>query len=410
MARNLVGLDLGSSRIRAVVGALDDAGEFQVAGVGIAPSNGIRKGTIVEVEETIRALTAAVEDAERMAGEPIRDSFVIVGGSQLTASPSQGVIAVGSQGAREISTADVARVLDAAQSVSLPQNQQAIRTVPRLFAVDDQTKVKDPTGMTGIRLDADALVFSMPGAAIRNLEKCVHETGVGILNLVPGPLAAAEAVLDRRQKELGVCVLDLGAGSISLAVFEEGGLLHAATIGIGSENITNDLAIGLRSSIDTAEKVKLARGTCLADSLKNKHEKVSLTEFSSVDEHAVTALEIANIIEARAREIFSLAKKELRAIGRDGLLPAGVILTGATAKMPGILELARETLGLPAAIGIPRAKGVVEQIQHPAFATAIGAALFGARNPAGGRSSGAGFSIGGVFSGFGDWLKGLLPS
>lgn len=280
--KTLVGIDIGTAKIRTVIATMDDPKQeiLNIIGIGVAPSNGIRKGVVVDIEETIRAVTHSVEDAERMAGEPVRDGFVAIGGNQLQTTFSRGVVAVGQSG-HEISSGDVERVLEAAQSVALPPNQQVIKTVARNFIVDDQEKIKDPVGMTGIRLDADALIISGSVPFVRNIEKCVHEAGVGVLDFIPTPLAAAAAVLDRRQKELGVCVIDIGAGSTSIAVYEEGGLIHATTIGLGAENITNDVAIGLRSSIDTAEKVKIQHGHSVPAEV-NKREQINLaTDFSA---------------------------------------------------------------------------------------------------------------------------------
>ncbi|MCX6807208.1 MAG: cell division protein FtsA [Patescibacteria group bacterium] len=412
MAREkiFVGIDIGTSKIRTVVASIDASSNdnLNVIGVGVAPSTGIRKGAVVDIEDTIRAITMSVEDAERMAGEPIRDAFIAIGGHHLQTTFSRGVVAVGQTG-REISQHDIERVLEAAQSVALPHNQQAIKIVPRSFTIDDQERIKDPTGMTGIRLDVDTLIMSGSTPYIRNIEKCVHESGVGIIDFIPTPLAAAESTLDRRQKELGVCVIDIGAGATSIAIYEEGSLLHAITLGIGSENITNDIAIGLRTSIDTAEKVKIAYGHCLPNEV-NKREQIHLGQFSKVDDHQIPRHQLATIIEARMREILTMVKAELRNAGRDGLLPAGAILTGATAKMLGLVELTREVLGLPAQIGQPQnVTGVVEQIKDPSYATVIGSILYGLRHPSHSHSFGNNIKLGGLFSGFSDWVKHLLP-
>lgn len=408
--RLVAGLDIGSSKIRTVVATLEEKGATpNIIGVGVAPSTGLRKGAVIDVEETINSISSSLEDAERMAGEPINHVFTGIGGNHIESMDSKGVIAVSHAG-NEIGEDDVDRVLEAAQAVSIPSNRRILRIIPKSFTVDEQRGIKYPVGMTGIRLEVEAHIVTGLVPAVKNVEKCVHQAGVDIDDIIPSSLAAAEAVLSRRQKELGVAVVDIGCGGTSIAVFEEGTTLHTAVVPVGGEHVTNDVAIGLRTSIDTADKIKIEYGTCIPDDV-NDRETIDLSLLSKIDSQIVSKKHLAEIIQARYHEIFLLVKDILAKIHRDGMLPAGVILTGAAVKMPGAIDLARETLNLPVQIGFPQNfEGVVDKIDDPAYATAIGLVLWGSRFE--GRSYGfdlRGLSISKTLVGIKDWAKKLLP-
>lgn len=402
-------LDIGNSRIRTVVG-LQEPGALTVniIGVGIAPSTGLRKGAVIDVEETINSISASLEDAERMAGEPINHVFLGIGGNHIASINSKGVIAV-SQAENEISEDDVDRVLEAAQAVTIPSNRRMLRIIPKTFTVDEQKGIKYPVGMTGIRMEVETHIVTGFEPVIKNLEKCVLQSGVDIDDIIPTCLAAAEAVLSKRQKELGVVVVDIGCGSTSVSVYEDGAILHTAVIPIGGENVTNDLAIGLRTSIDTSDKVKIEYGTIIPEDV-NDRETIDLSLISKVDTHLVSKKQVAEIIQARYHEIFVLVKNELAKIHRDGMLPAGVILTGAASKMTGAVELARETLNLPAQIGFPQNyEGVVDKIDDPAYATAIGLLLWGSRFEGRRHVGLKGLNMKKNLSSLTKWLKNLVP-
>lgn len=377
--RTIASLDIGSSKIRTVVGTLDEESTMlNVIGVGIAPSTGMRKGAVIDVEETISSISASLEDAERMAGEPINHVFLGIGGNHIESMNSKGVIAV-AKAEDEISEEDVDRVLEAAQAVTIPTNRRILRIIPKTFTVDEQKGIKYPVGMTGIRLEVEAHIITGLVPTIKNIEKCVLQAGVDISDIIPSCLASAEAVLSKRQKELGVVVIDVGCGGTSIAVFEDGTILHTSIIPVGGENVTNDVAIGLRTSIDTAEKIKIEYGSCLPDDI-GERETIDLSLLSKIDTHTVSKKQMCQIIEARFQEIFMLAKDELARIHRDGMLPAGVILTGAAVKIPGVIDLARETLNLPVQIGFPQNyDGVVDKIDDPSYATAIGLLIWGSK-------------------------------
>lgn len=408
--RLLAGLDIGSAKIRTVVGTIDDKTQMpNIIGVGIAPSTGLRRGQVIDVEETINNITASLEDAERMAGEPVHHVLLGISGNHIESFNSKGVIAISNPG-NEISEEDIDRVLEAAQAVAIPNNRRILRIIPKSFTVDEQKGIKYPVGMTGIRLEVEAHIVTGMVPTVRNIEKCVLQAGVDIQDVIPCSLASCEAVLSKRQKELGVVSVDIGSGGTTVSVFEEGTILHTATLPVGGENVTNDIAIGLRTSVDTAEKIKIEYGSCVPDEV-NDREMIDLGSFSKIDMQKVSKRHLVEIIEARYHEIFLLVKEELAKIHRDGMLPAGVVLTGAAVKIPGIIDLARETLNLPVQIGFPQNfEGVVDKIEDPAYATAIGLLIWGTRFE--GRSfsfSFKGLNLKKTFTDVKNWVKHLLP-
>ena len=408
-SRIVASLDIGSSKIRTVVGILEDNSPVpNVIGVGIAPSTGLRKGAVIDVEETINSISASLEDAERMAGEPINHVFLGIGGNHIESINSKGVIAV-SHSQNEISEDDVDRVLEAAQAVTIPSNRRILRIIPKTFTVDEQKGIKYPVGMTGIRLEVETHIVTGFEPVIKNIEKCVLQSGVDIDDIIPACLAASEAVLSKRQKELGTVVVDIGCGGTSVSVFEDGATLHTAMIPVGGENVTNDLAIGIRTSIDTAEKVKIEYGSVIPEDV-NDRETIDLSLISKIDTHLVSKKHVVEIIQARYHEIFVLVKEELAKIHRDGMLPAGVVLTGAGAKMSGVIDLARETLNLPAQIGFPtNYDGVVDKIADPAYATAIGLLLWGSRFEGRHHAGLKNINLKKGLSGIKKWFKNLVP-
>ena len=407
--RVLASLDIGSEKIRTVVAVAegDETKEVpNVIGVGISPSLGMRKGHVIDVEELIHNIISSLEDAERMAGVPINHVYVGMSGAHIEAFDSRGVIAI--SGA-EITTEDVGRVLEAAQAVSIPANRRILHIEPKSFTVDEQRGIKNPVGMTGIRLEVEAHIITGHVQHVKNLEKCIDQAGVDVDDLVPATIGAAEAVLTKRQKELGVVVIDVGAGCTSVVVFEEGTILHSVCLPLGGESVTNDIAIGLRTSIDTAEKIKIEFGSVLPEEIAER-EMIDLSTVSKVDTQTVSKRYMAEIMQARYYEIFSLVKQELEKIGRGGMLPAGALLTGAAVKAPGVLDLARDVVGLPVQMGFPvDIGGVIEKVDDPAYATALGSLVWGMRE---GDSAGGpmgSFQMKRTATQISSWFKSLLP-
>ncbi|OGE80701.1 MAG: cell division protein FtsA [Candidatus Doudnabacteria bacterium RIFCSPHIGHO2_12_FULL_48_11] len=372
-----IGLDVGSSVIRVVVGKQEsELGAASVVGVGEASSGGIRRGVIVDIDEAVSAISEALEKAERMTGLTLDHAVVSVGGAQITSQESHGVVAI-ARADGEITENDVVRVVDASQAISIPPNREILHVIPKTFVVDGQSGIKDPVGMSGIRLEVDTQIIQASVPFIKNLTKAILQAGLEIDDLVLAPLAAAQSVLTKKQKELGVCVLDLGGGTTSMVVFEEGDLILSSILPVGSMHITNDLAIGLRSSVDTAEKVKLQYGVAEVREVK-KDAEIDLGKIDKQEEGRVSVKHIAEIIEARLEEIFDLVNKQLKSINRDGQLPSGVILTGGGAKLPGVLELAKKQLRLPVVLGTPGTLAtVIDRVNEPQFATAVGLVMWG---------------------------------
>lgn len=413
MAREatIVGLDLGSNMIRIAVGEPGaEGGKPSIIGVGEAPSNGIRRGSIVDVEDAVSSISQALEKAERMTGIPIEHAYVAIGGSNIVTHMTKGVVAV-SRADGEISHDDVARAIEAAQASIGPRNQEILHIIPRHFSVDNQTKIKDPVGMNGIRLEVAAHIIEGSQTHISNLTKVIFRTGVDIDDFVLAPLAASTSVLTKRQKELGVVLVDLGGGTTDVAVFEEGELLHTNILPIGASHITNDLAIGLKTSVDVAEKVKLEFGYAVPSEI-DKKEEIDLSKLNEQEEQVISRREVAEIIRARMEEIFELVQKELKKVKRDGKLPGGVVLTGGGAKMAGVVDVAKETLGLPAQVGFPKDyASAIEKIDDPAFATSVGLVAWGADTETRvGKTGFKGFSsVKDTVKNMQKWFKSFLP-
>lgn len=419
MSRNdiIVGVDMGSSNIRTVIAQIFPEEELpRIIGVGVAEAMGIRKGVIVDLEEALISLRESKEKAEMNCGLKVDHAIVSLGGSQVTSQNSKGVVAIG-RADGEVTEDDVLRVINAAQAISVPPNKEIVHVIARNYSLDDQKNIKDPLGMNGVRLEADTLIIEGSTPFIRNLAKCFQQADIEMDDFVLAPLAASKAVLSKRQKELGVILIDIGGGTTSLAIFEENDLLHTTILPIGGNNITNDIAIGLRTSIEVAEKVKLEYGSALPSEVSKK-EDINLAEIDANEEGLVSRHHVAEIIEARLEEIFSMVNKELKIIGRDKLLPAGVILTGGTAKISGSVDLAKNVLALPVQTGFPLPMGgLVDKIDDPAFATVAGLIFWGLENFAARKGMGAGNrlvgnisnSIGGSVKSLKDWLSKFLP-
>jgi cell division protein FtsA len=372
----IIGLDVGSYAIRAAVGQRDRSGELRIIGVAENPSEGINKGIITSFEDAVSSVSSCLEKAERLTGVPIESAWVGISGNLIISQKSKGIVAV-SKANGEIGEEDVERAIEAARMVATPPNYEILHVIPRSFAVDNQAGIRDPLGMTGVRLEVEAQIIQGLSSQIKNLTKCIYRTGVDIEDLVYSILAAGEAALTERQKELGVVLINIGKATTSLAVFEEGDLLHTATLLIGGEHVTSDIAIGLRISIDAAEKIKLEHGTTLPQTVSKK-EEINLADFdANENEILISKKYVSEIIEARVEEIFEKIDAELKKIGRSGLLPAGAVLVGGGAKIPGIVEVAKRKLRLPVSLGYPKFISVIDKINDLSFMTALGLVMWG---------------------------------
>jgi cell division protein FtsA len=407
----LVGLDIGSANIRVCIGKMDPERQLpSIVGIGEHAANGIRKGMVVDLEEAVSSISGALEKAERMVGSAVESAFVSVSGDQISSTISKGVIAV-AKADGEITEDDVTRAIEAAQAVSMPPNQEILHIIPRSFNVDDQKGIKDPVGMTGVRLEVEALIIYAASNLVKNATKAIFRAGVDIEDLVLAPLAAAQAVLTKRQKELGCLLIDIGGSTTGIAVFEEGELLQTTILPIGGAHISNDVAIGLRTSIDVADKVKVEYGFANPSEVEQT-EEIDLSKIDPSEDEMVSKKHIAEIIEARLAEIFEMVDRELRRLRRSAKLPAGAVLTGAAAKLPGIIDVAKRELKLPIQIGFPKELPfAVDKIDDPAFATSVGLVLWAADMRSHGRTPGGkGIKVlTGTLGKVKNWVKSLLP-
>lgn len=371
VSKYAVGLDVGTTTVRAVVGHVDTPGQAPtIIGIGAEPNTGMRKGTVVNLVNTAQAIDKALEAAERMSGHQIHQATVSINGSHIVGMGSKGVIAVGT-GGHEISEDDLMRVEEAATVVQLPANRQILEVTPRSFQLDGQENIKDPIGMTGVRLEVDAHVITALTPHVKNLQKACEMTETVAHHTVLAGLAAARAVVSEQQTENGVVLVDLGGTTTNVVVYEEGDLQHIAVLPVGSVNITNDLAIGLKTDLDVAEQVKLLHAAAVPSARKSDAKKLAVKIEKTT--HEFDASDVDMIVDARLEEIFELINKELKSIGRASKLPGGVVLTGAGADMAGIAEYAKEAMQLSARVGKPTGfGGVADQVANPGFATAIG--------------------------------------
>ena len=402
MSKNQIisAIDIGTTKVTTLIASLaEDSEKINIIGVSSIPSKGLRKSQIVDIDETIESITQSVESAERMAGYSISSSLASISGSHIESINSKGVVAV-AEPEGEITANDVDRVIEAARAVSLPSAREILHVIPRDFRVDSQEGIKDPVGMTGVRLEAEAHIITGSATAMRNISKCVSEIGVEVDSLVFTGLAGAESVLTPTEKELGVVLVDIGGGSTSLAIFVEGALSYSAVLPVGAKNITNDLAIGLRVSLESAEKIKLALSKADKKSEDNDDEldvkKLGLSE--EVDKLSIKTL-TEGIIRPRVNEIFGMIGEELKKSGFGGTTPAGVVVTGGGALTVGLETSCKRSLSLPVRIGYPKGlSGLVDEIKSPAYAASWGLINYGVKNYKGIKSDSTFKVVGQVFS------------
>lgn len=387
----IVGIDVGSSKITTIIATSEEESQVNVIGVASEPSRGLRKGQVVDIDEAVDAITQSLEAAERMAGYSAGIAFVSVDGMHVESQNSKGVVAIGNPNG-EISEDDVMRVVEAARAISLPSTKEILHVIPRNFIVDSQAGIKDPIGMNGVRLEVETHIVTGAATALRNIAKCVSQVGVDVEGMVFSGLASSYSVLTETEKELGVILIDFGGGTTDICIFTDGAPVYSSVLPVGARNVTNDLAIGLRVSLESAEKIKLAlsQPPTMAvdiDSQGNPQEK------KPSDQLDITALGVEEdlrqvskktlvdgIMKPRLREILNMVKIELQKSQSAGLTPSGVVLTGGGAATSGIIELAKQELGMPVRIGIPQgATGLVEEIASPAYAASLGLVNYGAQ-------------------------------
>lgn len=367
-------LDIGSSTIKLVsVSKKPGKEEFEIVAWAEEPSLGIRKGVVIDVPKVAQIISSLTKRIEEETGKKVENVYASIGGGHLFSTSSRGLVSV-SRADRKISEEDIERVLQAAQTLSLPPNKEVLEVFPKEFIVDGQNGIKEAVGMEGVRLEADVVVLGGFSPYVRNSNKSISSSGLHANYLFPTPLASSKAVLTSKEKELGVCVLDIGFGTTSMSVFEEGSLVHVVVFPIGSGHITNDIAICLKTDIDTAEKIKIEFGSCKEFSSKSSKSEKKIT-IEGEEQLEFSKKTLADIIEARICEIFDLVNRELKQISRQGQLPAGIVLTGGGAKIPGIREAAKKTIKLPCRIGTP---DIFLRHNDTSMATLCGLAMEGA--------------------------------
>lgn len=402
--RIIVGIDVGTYKIVTVVAKVIDS-TVQVLGVSEVKSQGIRKGQVVDIEEAVGAINSSLEAAERMAGYSASHVIVSLGGNQIESQNSRGVVAI-SDPKGEITSTDLLRVIDAAKAISIPSTREIIHVLPRNYIVDGQEGIKDPVGMSGIRLEVDTHIITANGVSVRNLEKAFSEVGVDVDSFAFSGYASSLSVLSDTEKELGVVLVDIGAGTTDISIYTEGSVSYSSVLAIGARHVTNDLAIGLRISLESAEKIKLflsqeqSRKVVKTEDVETGEEGEKGRPSDEIDLSALGLPEeirkasqktlVDGIIRPRLNEICTMIGMEIKKSGFGGQTPAGIVLTGGGALTVGIRDAARRTLAMPVRIGLPiDVKGIVDEVQHPAFSTVVGLIMYGARNTSG-RSAGIG--------------------
>jgi cell division protein FtsA len=404
--RTIVGIDVGTTKICTLVGESGPDGNLRIVGVGLSPSRGIKRGVVVNVGEATEAIGASLEKAERSSGYQIARAFVSLAGTHTNAVNSRGVVAV-VHGERGISPEDVDRAIEAARAIAIPADREVLHVIPRGFTVDGQDGVHDPIGMTGFRLEVEAHIVTGAASSVHNLLKCIEGANVAVDALVLSSIASGEAVLTETEKDMGVALADIGGGTTDIAIFIDGSVWHTTILGVGGSHITNDVAVGLRLPADAAENVKVAHGHARYQTV-DPVETIEVEGFDDGGASRVARRDVAEIVEARAEEIFSLIMQEVKRSGYDGLLPAGLVLSGGTAQLCGLRELGRQVMNMPVRVGGPHdLLGLIDTISTPAFATSVGLLKWGdRRSDALARPRRSRPSVGRRLGGF---LRSLLP-
>jgi len=372
----IVGLDIGTTKICAIVGTLTESG-LDIVGIGTSPSRGMRKGVVINIESTVTAIRKALQEAELMAGCEINSVFAGIAGGHINGINSQGVIAIKS---REVTNEDVRRVIDAAKAIAIPMDREVIHILPQEFIVDDQDGIKEPLGMNGVRLEVRVHIVTGAVASAQNIIKSCNKSGVAVGDIVLEQLASAEAVLTPDEKELGVALVDIGGGTTDIAVFVDGAIKHTSVLSLGGNHLTNDIAVGLRTPAQEAERIKQKWGCCLT-SMVGKDETIEVPSVGGREPRILSRQLLAEILEPRVEEIFTLVNRELIKSGFENRISSGLVLTGGSAILPGMPELGEQIFNLPVRRGTPQGiGGLADVVNSPIYATGVGLVKYGSRN------------------------------
>jgi cell division protein FtsA len=369
----VVGLDIGTSKVCAVIGEMSEQG-VEIIGVGSHPSQGLRKGVVINIEGTVNSVKKAVEEAGLMAGCEIHTVFTSISGGHIKAFNSHGIVAVKN---KEVTQRDLERVIDAARAVAIPMDRDVLHVLPQDYVIDDQDGIREPLGMSGVRLEAKVHIVTGAATSAQNIVKCCNRTGLNVAEMVLAPLAAAEAVLSDEERELGVVLVDVGGGTTDIAIYHDGAVKHTAVVGIGGNHVTNDIAAGLRTPFNDAERIKQRYGSAKAVMVPAS-ERVEVPSVAGKGAGSVSRQILCEIIEPRLDEIFELVQKEIVKSGFEGALTSGIVITGGSMLLPGAVEMAERSFGLPVRLGLPaHVRGLVDIIRNPTYATGVGLVLHG---------------------------------
>jgi cell division protein FtsA len=373
----LVGLDIGTSKVVAIVGEMAGDSSIEVIGIGSHPSRGLKKGVVVNIESTVQSIQRAVEEAELMAGCEIHSVYAGIAGSHVRSLNSHGIVAIRD---KEVASGDVERVIDAAKAVAIPADQKILHVLPQEFIIDNQEGIRDPIAMSGVRLEAKVHIVTGADSAAQNIVKCVQRCGLHVEDIVLEQLASSFAVLTEDEKELGVCLVDIGGGTTDLALFANGAIRHTAVIPIAGDQVTNDIAVSMRTPTQYAEDIKL-RYACALSQLANPDETIEVPSVGDRPPRRLARQTLAEIVEPRYEELFGLIREELRRSGFEEAIAAGVVITGGSAKMEGAVELAEEIFHMPVRLGLPQhVSGLVEVVSNPIHSTGVGLLLYARAN------------------------------
>jgi cell division protein FtsA len=372
----IVGLDIGTSKVVAIVGEITPEGDIDIIGIGTQPSRGLKKGVVVNIESTVQSIQRAVEEAELMAGCQIRSVYAGIAGSHIRSINSHGIVAIKE---KEVTAADVARVIDAAKAVAIPADQRIIHVLPQEFVIDNSEGIRDPISMSGVRLEAKVHLVTGAMSAAQNIIKCVRRCGLEVDDIILEQLAASAAVLTDDEKELGVCLVDIGGGTTDIAVFSDGAIRHTAVIPIAGDQVTNDIAVALRTPTQYANEIKI-KYACALRQLAAEDETIEVPSVGDREPRTLARQTLAEVVEPRYEELLGLVQAELRRSGFEEICAAGVVLTGGSSKMEGAIELAEEIFHMPVRLGYPQhISGLVDVVRNPIHSTGVGLLLFGNR-------------------------------
>lgn len=370
----IVGLDIGTSKVVAIVGEITAEGVIEIIGLGSHPSRGLKKGVVVNIEATVQSIQRAVQDAELMAGCQIRSVYTGIAGSHIKSLNSHGIVAIRD---KEVLASDVERVIDAARAVAIPADQKILHVLPQEFIIDNQDGVREPVGMSGVRLEAKVHMVTGAVSAAQNIVKCVRRCGLEVEDIILEQLASSYAVLTEDEKELGVCLVDIGGGTTDIAVFTDGAIRHTAVIPIAGDQVTSDIAVALRTPTQFAEELKL-KYACALTQMANPDETIDVPGVGDRPARRLARQTLAEVVEPRFEELFNLIQAEIRRSGMEQMIAAGIVLTGGSSKMEGVVELAEEVFHMPVRLGTPQfVAGLVDVIRNPIYATGVGLLLYG---------------------------------